>query len=91
MDTLAGLLFLATFVEGTLEYTLGEDKYKSRPWIRYVALAVGAVVAVAYRVSIPELIGLSSPIQYVDYVVTGVIIGRGSNYLNDIVGAFRKS
>lgn len=91
METVAGLLFLATFVEGMIDYFAGENPTQSRPYLRYVSLAVGIALAVAYRVNIPEMLGITSSVVYVDWVVSGVIIGRGSNYLNDIIGMFRKA
>ena len=90
MTTIVGLLFLATLIEGLIQFVAGDnDDLISRPWIRYVSLGIGVLVAIAYQVSIPELVGISSPFPYIDFIVTGVVIGRGSNYLNDIVGAFR--
>lgn len=91
METLAGLFFLATFVEGMIQYFAGDSRYKSRPWLRYVSLALGVGLAIAYKVNIPELVGITSTVPFVDWIVSGVIIGRGSNYLNDIVTSFRKT
>lgn len=91
METLAGLFFLATFVEGMIQYFAGESKYETRPYLRYISLALGVGLAVAYKVNIPELVGITSSFAAVDWLLSGVIIGRGSNYLNDIISSFRKS
>jgi hypothetical protein len=77
-------IFLATLIEGLVTYLFGEEEGK-RPYLRYVSLALGITLAIAYRASIPELFGINGAVPMVDFVVTGLIIGRGANYLNDIV------
>lgn len=91
METIAGISLLAVIIEGTVKYLLGEapDGF-TRPYIQYITLGLGVVLSVLYQVDILAMIGLVSPIPYVGYVVSGLIIGRGSNYLNDIIGNFRK-
>jgi hypothetical protein len=85
-----GIILLAIVVEGTLTYIFGESSDNpSRPWIRYVSLIFGVVVAIAYRVDIPALAGLASPYPFVGAIVSGLIIGRGSNYVNDILTKIR--
>lgn len=90
MNTVAGLFFLATLVEGLIQYVAGE-KERPRPYLRYVSLALGVVLAVAYKLDIPAIAGISADYAVVNYVVSGIIIGRGSNYLNDIISHFKKS
>jgi hypothetical protein len=91
METLAGILFLATFVEGMIQYFAGDSVGATRYWLRYVSLFAGVSLSVAYKINIPELVGISSPYTLVDFIVSGVIIGRGSNYINDMVSHFRKN
>lgn len=81
------IIFLATFTEGLIKYIAGDSK-KSRPYMKYVALAVGMVVAVAYQVDIPGMVGLTTPYLLANYIVSGIIIGRGSNYVHDILSTF---
>lgn len=87
-----GIMFLAILLEGTLAFLLGKsDTYTGpREWIKYVALLGGIILAVAYQVDIPSMLGLSSPILLVNYVISGIVIGRGSNYVNDIVTSLTK-
>ena len=55
------------------------------PALRYAALGFGLILAVAYRVDLLALVGLVSPWSpFVGYVVTGLVIGRGSNFLHDL-------
>jgi hypothetical protein len=56
-----------------------------RFWLRYIAALVGIALSIAYRVDILALFGLVPWTPWIGYVLTGVIIGRGANYLNDLV------
>lgn len=85
-----GILFLATFIEGLITYTVGEKK-STRPYLKYIALALGVAAAILYKVNLLALLdlGLTATNPYVDFVVTGLVIGRGSNYVNDIITLVR--
>ena len=91
MEIVAGALLLATFVEGLINYLFGvnEGEYK-RHWIRYIALVAGIALAIAYQLDILSLTGLVAIHPMIGYIVSGLIIGRGSNYLNDFVSSFKK-
>lgn len=81
-----GIVLLSTLVEGLITYLFGKtsEEMPPRPWLKYVSLAFGVALAVAYKIDIPSMTGLSSGLPVVGYVVSGLIIGRGANYLNDI-------
>lgn len=53
--------------------------------LRYIAAVVGIALAVAYRADILALLGLPAWAPWIGWIVTGLIIGRGSNYLHDLV------
>jgi len=89
METVLGIILLATLVEGTVTYIFGDEGGK--PWLRYVSLVFGIAVAVAYSVNIPAMAGLESAYPFVNAIVSGLIIGRGANYVNDTVGLIRKA
>lgn len=80
---LVAILFLASFVEGFVEYCFGKSEVM-KPYLMYVALAFGVVLCVAYKVDIPSMLGLVASHGWVNWVVSGLIVGRGSNYVNDI-------
>lgn len=78
-----GILLLSTLIEGTLTYLFGETT-TPRPWIRYISLLLGIILAIAYHIDIPGMAGLVAINAYVNYIVSGLIVGRGANYINDI-------
>lgn len=86
---MAGIILLAVLIEGLITYLFGKKEGDTRRWIQYVSLALGVVLAVAYRIDIPSMVGLMSPVPYVSFIVSGIVIGRGANYTNDLIGSIR--
>lgn len=82
------VLLLATLVEGFTEY-LFSDQPKAQPYLKYIALGLGVGVSLAYGVDILAGLGLVSPVPFVGQVISGLIIGRGSNYVNDFVSSLK--
>ena len=53
--------------------------------LRYAAAGVGILLAVAYRADVLALFGLEAWFPWIGWVVTGIILGRGANYLHDVI------
>ena len=97
MDPLSQLtliLFLAFIAEGMTEYfarpilaALGSIN-SSPMWLRYVAMLVGIGLSVAYRADLLLIIGFQAIHPMVGVVLTGILIGRGSNYMHDLVDRY---
>lgn len=81
INTLAVIFVLAVLVEAIMEYLGSPIPSKIKP---YVAAGAAVLICVAYNADLPAALGLPS-VAYVGPVVTGLVIGRGSNYLNDIL------
>ena len=88
MENILGIVFLATFVEGLIEYLFAKDGV-SQPVLKYAALLIGVILAIAYKVDILAMIGLVTTVPFIGYVISGIIIGRGSNYVNDVFTMIR--
>ncbi len=88
MEIIIGVTLLAVLVEGLVQYILGESM-ETRPYLKYVALILGVAVAVAYKIDIPSMVGLATDFTVVNYIISGIVIGRGSNYTNDIITSFK--
>lgn len=97
MQQILILFFLATFVEGFVKYIvdgLGEKyREKVKPYIPYFTLVLGLALAINFRLDVFSIFEnpLVSTYPLVSYLITGVVIGRGSNYVNDIVSKFKMS
>ena len=49
------------------------------------SIVLGVIIAIAYKLDLPEYLNLKSSIPYVGNVLTGILISRGSNYIYDIL------
>lgn len=85
--TLATVFFFAAFVEGLTKFIFSEWLHK---YTKYVALAIAIVVSLLYKLDLLAEFGITSPSWWVGSVFTGIIIGRGSNYVNDVWTWFKK-
>lgn len=82
MNTLALVGILAVLVEGLIEY-LGEPiPSRIKP---HVAALVAVLVCLAYDADLLAILGFPARIPYAGAILTGLVIGRGSNYLADVV------
>ena len=81
MGALGLIAALAAIVEGLVEYfgQLVPSKYK--PW---AAAIVGVILCLLWRADIFTLAGYPPYVPYAGEVLTGILIGRGSNFINDI-------
>lgn len=87
---ISALLFLTTLVEGFTEYVFGFSE-TMKPFLKYIALVLGVAAALVYKVDIlAQFAGLTTTFPYVGSIISGLIIGRGSNYLNDLVSLVRR-
>ena len=48
------------------------------------SLIVGVVVAITAKIDIFELQGISLSIPVIGYILTGILLSRGSNFIHDL-------
>lgn len=89
MDTsiLWSLFFGAVVVE-TVVNIIRNIKDKNTNWKYWTALGVsmvlGLIVSLNYDIDIFKLAGLEGRVPFVGSILTGLIISRGSNIVNDV-------
>lgn len=82
MNQLAIILILAVLVEGIVEHYGGQLLPTTvKP---YAAAALAVALCLAYGADLFGLFGLPH-VAYVGEILTGLVVGRGSNYLNTLV------
>lgn len=98
LPTLA-LIFVLSFLAESLTEYFARPLFGRKPpaiegdppipvsplWLRYIAALVGITLALLYRVDLLALFGLDAIHPVVGWIVTGILVGRGSNYLHDLV------
>lgn len=88
--TLAGIsliIALAIIVEALIEYFGGSLPSNLKA---LAGASVGATLCVAYQADGLAALGLVSDVPLVGQVLTGLLIGRGSNVFNDLVSRLRE-
>lgn len=88
IQSLASIFVLAILIEGITEYFIS-DPNKKQPWLKYAAAGLGIIVSVAYKVDLLAALGVTSAVPLIGELLTGLVIGRGSNYLNEFIGKVR--
>lgn len=89
---------LAVLIEGSVEYFLGTifnkfPRLTPHAWtLMYVSLLLGIGVSIYYALDVIALIavqaGLSMSPSPVGEVATGILIGRGANYVHQFISKF---
>jgi len=102
LKLLAVIFLLAFLVESLVEYLFGQliahlPVFQPYGWVLvYISAAVGVVCALFYGFDLLYLLGnwlevswskLAEP-SIIGMVMTGLAIGRGANYLHDLVSKF---
>ena len=90
---IAGAFALAFLTEAFVEYFIGQvmDKFpKLSPFkwlLMYISAVVGVGLSLFYKLDLISLI-IQQDITIVGMVLTGMAIGRGSNFLHQFVSQF---
>lgn len=83
LSSLGLVLMFATLNESFIEYFFGSME-KLRPYLPTLALASGVFLAVMYNINLFSLFfGLESMSSILDNILSGFVISRGSNFVND--------
>lgn len=90
---LLAILLLAALVEALVEYFvqpwLKPDEAEVPLWrsmaLRYSSAIVGVGLCLAYAMDLLAVVGLSARAPFVGEVLTGLLIGRGANFVNDFI------
>ncbi len=80
-----GIAAFAILIEGIITYTNQFLIQENFCWQMALSLALGILVAVAYKLDLPSYFNLESDIPYVGCVLTGILLSRGSNYVFDLI------
>lgn len=96
MITITDLILIALFIEAIVNAIkpiwTGENKLTAS---EYVSMAIGILLAVACKIDmLGYVVEIEYPfpvwVEYVFYVLTGIAIGRGTNFLYDLWGKLKE-
>lgn len=86
-EDISKMAITAMLVEGIITYINEFFVSGFAPWQMILSLALGIVIAVAYKFDLPKYLKMESQIPYVGCILTGILISRGSNYIYDTIKA----
>ena len=81
-----GIMTFAILIEGIITYINQFLVQECFCWQMALSLALGILVAVAYKLDLPSYFNLKSDIPYIGCILTGILLSRGSNYVFDLLG-----
>lgn len=83
LSPLAIIFAFTTLNEAIIEYVFGSVK-ELHPYLPLIALSSGIFLAFLYQINIFSLVlNLQSGSPFLDFLLSGFIISRGSNFIND--------
>ena len=85
-----GIASFAILIEAIITYFNQFFVQENFCWQMLFSIALGIIIAVAYKLDLPAHFNLKSQIPYVGCVLTGILLSRGSNYLFDLLNKISK-
>ncbi len=85
-----GIASFAILIEAIITYFNQFFVQENFCWQMLFSIALGIVIAVAYKLDLPAHFNLNSQIPYVGCVLTGILLSRGSNYIFDLLNKISK-
>ena len=79
------MVMAAVLVEGIITYFNEFFVSGDAPWQMIFSLALGIIVAVAYKFDLPKYLNMEANIPHVGCILTGILISRGANYIYDLL------
>ena len=85
-----GIASFAILIEAIITYFNQFFVNGTLCWKMLFSIALGIIIAVAYKLDLPAHFNLNSQIPYVGCVLTGILLSRGSNYIFDLLNKISK-
>jgi len=83
----AQIIILSILIEAIVRAIIDPESWKSKPNIiaTLVGYGIATIVVLNTRIGIFTGIGFQWAIPIVDWLLTGIVLSRGSNYVSDII------
>lgn len=78
------LIIIAILVEAIWENLKMIYNKKKLNLNRIGSLVLGMMICVVFRIDIFPIVGLSATIPFIGSILTGIIVSRGANFVNDL-------
>ncbi len=86
---LISFMFMAFFVEGLVDFVKQiVDADKSIKYAYILSIVLGVATCCIFNLNLLSLLDINTTVPFAGNIVSGFIIARGSNYLNDVISKF---
>lgn len=87
INNISKIIAAAVLIESIITYFNQFFVSGTIPWQMVLSLTLGIIMSITYEFNLPECLNMQSHVPYVDWILTGILISRGSNYLYDMIGS----
>ena len=84
-EALSTILVLAIIVEFTTEIVKSIFPSVRSRYSRIIAILLGMILCVSTKSGLMAIFNITPHLPLIDYLLTGIIISRGSNIIHDLV------
>ncbi|MFW6006480.1 MAG: hypothetical protein ACOCQ5_00725 [Halanaerobiales bacterium] len=84
------ILVLAVIVEVVTNGVKAAFPFLKGNRSRIIAAVIGIFICISTRIGILQRLEINMQYQIIDYILTGIVISRGSNAVHDIISVFDK-
>ena len=89
MNAVVLALIFAVLIERFLQVVVKPMLQIQGPITAYVAFVLGIAAAVGFQVDLFHALGIAASAPLAGQIATGIVIGGGSNYANDVISLVR--
>jgi len=89
-DSVAIIMVLAVIVEVLTNGVKSIFPFLKGNSSRFIAAAIGILICFYTNIGIFSRLQIVVNYEHIDYIITGIIISRGSNAVHDIISVFNK-
>lgn len=79
------IIIMSMLTEAIITYVKTWVIDRNIQWQMIVSVILSIAICVLYGLDIPAAVGIESSLPYVGSVITGILVSRGSNYINDLL------
>lgn len=87
-NKILGITTFSILIEGIIAYFNEFFVQGQIVWQMVLSIIFGIIFSVSYELDLLDYFGVKSKIKYIGFIITGILISRGSNYIWDLISNF---
>ncbi len=82
---MTAIIIMSVLIEAIITYIKTWMVERRVQWQMVVSVVLSIAICIAYGLDLPAAVGVESSLPFVGRVITGILVSRGSNYINDLL------